>query len=78
MRVKVDQDSALPTRKVTAATLGAAAGGALSNLSLKFAATSPWLEWLAEPDVQTLVYALGCAVTAGAAGYCIRDTREAP
>lgn len=69
----IDQPTRRPTRKVTAATIGAASGAVLVGLGQATAATSPWLAWLATPQIAVILTAIGSAVGAGVAGYVMRE-----
>lgn len=73
MTTLINQPDSAPTRKVTAATFGAALGAAVGNLSDRVAELSPWLEWLGEPDVRFLVVSVFASAGALVAGYFVRE-----
>ncbi|MGX1096499.1 hypothetical protein [Amorphus sp. MBR-141] len=71
----VDQPGSKPTRKVTASTIGAAAGAALSQVMVN--AIDLHVPLLAGADVSALIYLVVPAVTAYAFGWLTRDRAPA-
>ena len=80
-RVKIDQPTAAPTRKVAAATvgagtIGAAAGEALSYLAMEASTLSPWWGFLAGDAFQIATYAVGVGPFWGGAAGVVAAAHE--
>lgn len=73
----VDQPTAAPTRKTSAAALGAPVGTlvgmALAHLAGIAADSSRWLAFLAEAEVQGALVMIGATVGAFVFGYVARE-----
>lgn len=55
MKTKVNQPSAMPTRKMFLGALGGFAAAGLTSLAANYAELYPTIAWLGEPDTAKMI-----------------------
>ena len=75
MTERVNQPSAMPTRKLTWAVVAGVAGNIAMSLGSNLAAWSSWFDWLAYAESQTALQIGGVALFMAIVGYFVKERK---